>query len=43
MQFKNNSLSKFLPVGMFGQYSSMLDKITESFITNDEFVKGLPE
>lgn len=39
MQFKNNSLSKFLPVGMFGQYSSMLDKITESFITNGEFVK----
>jgi hypothetical protein len=40
MQFKNNSLSKFLPVGMFGQYSSMLDKITESFITNEEFVKN---
>ena len=40
MQFKNNSLSKFLPVGMFGQYSSMLDKITESFVTNEEFVKN---
>ena len=40
MQFKNNSLSKFLPVTMFGQYSKMLDKMVESFVTNSEFAEN---
>ena len=45
MQFKNNSLSKFLPVTMFGQYSKMLDQMVDSFVTNKEFAENfnLPE
>jgi hypothetical protein len=40
MQFKNNSLSKFLPVIMFGQYSKMLDQMVKSFVTNTEFAEN---
>ena len=35
MLFKNNSVSKFLPVEMFGNYSKLLDNLTNSLVTKE--------
>jgi len=35
MLFKNNSISKFLPVEMFGNYSKLLDDITEGLVNKE--------
>ena len=35
MQFKNNSVAKYLPVNMFGKYSETLDKLITNLITKN--------
>jgi len=35
MQFKNNSVAKYLPVGMFGKYSEILDNLVKGLVTKN--------